>query len=140
MHALFDAREILGRERRVAREIVIEAGVGRGAERDLRLGIEFLHRLGHDVRGVVADDLQRLGRGRGDDGDRGVAVEARGEVARLAVDHDGERRLGQARADRRRNLGAGDRAEEMTLLAVGQGDGDAAGVQGLNGLTHGDGV
>ena len=77
------------------------------------------------------------GEARGDDGDLGVAVDAGGEVARLAVDHDGERGLGQARADRGRELGAGDRAGEMALLAVGQGDGDAAGVDGLHRITHG---
>src|SRR5262249_22320900 len=45
-HALLDAREVVGRERRCAREIVIKAGVGRRAEGDLRFGIELLDRLG----------------------------------------------------------------------------------------------
>ena len=61
----------------VAREIVIEAGLGRRAEGHLGLGIELLHRLGHDMGGVVADDLERFGRVAGDDGDLGVALDRR---------------------------------------------------------------
>ena len=45
----------------VAREIVIEAVLGRRAEGDLGAGIKLLHRLGHDMGAVVADHLQRIG-------------------------------------------------------------------------------
>jgi hypothetical protein len=126
MHALLDALEILGREWRVAREIVIEAGLRRRAERHLRLGIEFLHRLGHDMCRVMPQDLERLGRVARQDGDAGVAANRRREVLRLAIDLDGERRLGEAGADRLRDLGAGHRPGKTLHLAVGKGDVDGS--------------
>ncbi len=59
-HLLLDALEILVGEVPVrAVEIVVEAVVDRGAERDLRAGEQPLHRVGHHVGGGVADDLPR---------------------------------------------------------------------------------
>src|SRR6185437_12602376 len=46
VHALLDLHEVVRREWRGACKIVIEAGLGRGTEGHLRLGIELLHRLG----------------------------------------------------------------------------------------------
>ena len=103
-HARLDLFEILGRERRVAREIVIEAVLGRRAEGDLRLGVELLDRLGHDVRGVVTDDFEPVRLVAGDDRDLGVMVDDGREVARAAVKLQRDRRLGEAGADRRRKL------------------------------------
>ena len=86
-HPLFDLFEVFGREGLGAGEIVIKAGLGRRAEGDLGLGIEFLDRLGHDVGGVVAQDFEPLGRHS-----RVMIATAaswsitRGEVARPAVD------------------------------------------------------
>ena len=99
-HPLLDLLEVFRGERLVAGEIVIEAGLGRGAEGDLGLGIKLLDRLGHHVGGVVAQDLEPLGRFAGDDCDRGVMVDHGGEVARPAVDLDGDRRLGEPGSDR----------------------------------------
>ena len=53
-HALLDLGEVLRRERLVAHEVVVEAVLRRGTERDLRAGIELLHRLGEHMRCVVA--------------------------------------------------------------------------------------
>ena len=86
MHALLDLHEVFGREGLGAREIVIEAGLGRGTEGHLRLGIEFLHRLGHDMRRVVADDLDRFGRIARQDRELGVVVDRPGQVAGFAVE------------------------------------------------------
>ena len=63
-HLLLDRRQLLLGEGAVLggrREVVIEAVVGRRAEGDLRSGKQVLHRLGEDVREVVADQLERLG-------------------------------------------------------------------------------
>ena len=129
-HPLLDPREIFGGERLGAGEIVIKPGVGRRAEGDLRVGVELLDRLGHDVSGVVAQDLEPLGGLAGDDRDRGVMVDRSGEVARPAVDPDRDRRLGQPRPDRRGNLGAGDRPGKLALFAVRQGHDDRWAGQG----------
>ena len=87
----------------VAREIVIEAGLGRRAERDLRLGIQLLDRLGHHMRRVMAQDLDPLRRVARDDRDGGVMVDHGREIARAAVDLDRDRRLGETGADRGRD-------------------------------------
>ena len=62
-HLLLDRGQILVGEHAAAlgrREVVIETVVGRRAEGDLRAGIQLLHRLGEDVREVVADQLERV--------------------------------------------------------------------------------
>ena len=64
-HALLDRGEIVRRERLVAGEIVIEAVLDRRAEGDLGAGIELLHRLGQHMGAVVAQQLERVGMGRG---------------------------------------------------------------------------
>ena len=52
-------------------EVVVEAVLDRRADRDLRARVEVEHRRGEHVRGVVADQLERLGRAVGDDLDLG---------------------------------------------------------------------
>ena len=92
----------------LGREVVIEAVVGRRAEGDLRAGQQRLHRLGEHMRIVVARELERVGLvARGDQRELGVAVERPVEVAQLAVDPRRERRLGEARPDRRGDVGRG---------------------------------
>ncbi len=118
-HARLDHREILRRERLVAGEIVVEAGFGRRPEGDLGAGIELLHCLGQDVRRVVAQQRQRVGMLAGDDLHPGIAVDDGGEIAQRAVDLDGERRLGEARADRGGERAAAQRRVEAALAAVG---------------------
>ena len=58
-HALFDRREILGRERLVAEEVVVEAVLDHRANGDLRSRPERLHGFGENVRCVVADQFER---------------------------------------------------------------------------------
>ena len=74
--------------------------------------------------GVVAQQLEGVGMGPGDDLDPGVAaIEAarsRGSPSIL----NGERRLGEARADRGGQLGAGDRPVEPARGTVGERDRD----------------
>ena len=54
-HALLDALHVLGRERARDGEVVVEAVSGGWPDRELRLGEDVEHGLGHDVRGGVAD-------------------------------------------------------------------------------------
>src|SRR5260221_14294038 len=109
-HARLELRQILGGERRVTGEIVIEAGLGRRAERDLDVGIELLRRLSENMRRIVAQHLERLGHIAGDDGDPGVPLDRRGEILELAVDADHHGGLGEAGADRGGDLAAGHRS------------------------------
>ena len=69
-HLRLDRREVLGRERPLVREIVVEAVLDHRADRHLRVGKQLLHRVGEQVRGRVAQDLEALGILVGDDGER----------------------------------------------------------------------
>ena len=88
-------------------EVVVEAVLDRRADRDARAGIEVEHRRREHVRGVVADQLERLGRALGHDLDPLPVGERTREVADVAVDLDGERGAREAGADRGRQVGAG---------------------------------
>src|SRR5947207_2242922 len=96
-HALLDALEIVRRERRRTREVVIKPGLGRRAKGNLRFGIELLDRLGHDMGRVVAQDLDTLRHISGDDRDRGVMIDQRREIARSASTLVGTPALGSPR-------------------------------------------
>ena len=119
VHALFDGNEVFRGERRLAREIVVEAVLDRRADGHLRARIQLLHRLRHDVRGVVADEVERLGVLRGDDGERRVGVDHMAGINQLAVDLAGERRLGEAGADAGGDLGDGHRRIELSDRTIG---------------------
>ena len=105
-HAGLDALEVrLGEVLAVRQlEVVVEAVGDRGADRVLRPGKEVEDRLGHQVRRRVAQHLAALVRVRGDDRDVRVVVDRAGEVDLGAVDDHGDRRLGEALADRRRDV------------------------------------
>ncbi len=75
LHLLFDLRQVVGREGALVGEVVIEAVVDHRADRDLRAGEQALHGLRQQVRGGMAQDIQRLGALLGDDLERGVMVD-----------------------------------------------------------------
>ena len=87
-HLLFDLRQIVGRERRVAREVVIEAVLDRRADGHLRAGEKLLHRHGEHMRRVVPDQLQRFRVFLGDDADLRVVLDGAEQVPLLAVDFE----------------------------------------------------
>ena len=95
VHALLDALEILRRERRAAREVVVEAVLDGRADRHLRLGIELLDGLGHDVRRVVAQQLEPVGRRPRHDLDR--VRRARSAASGLSAHRRSARRPRRAR-------------------------------------------
>ena len=122
VHALFDARQILGREGLVTREIVIEAVLDGGTDGHLGAGVELLDGLGQDMGGIVPDQLQRLRTLAGDDLDRGVFRDRQIEIAQLAVDLDSERRLGEAGADVTRDFFTRGRVIVFAHAPVGKRD------------------
>jgi hypothetical protein len=123
-HAGLDPGQILGRERLVPVEVVIEAVLDRRADRDLGAGEQVLHRLGHDVRAVVPDHRQRLGVLGADQADLRVVRDRPVEVPQSTVDLDDEGTLGKALGDHPRHLHPGHAAREGARAPVGKGKGD----------------
>ena len=121
-------------------EVVVEAVLDGRADGVLGARPEAQDGLRHDVRGGVAQDLERLGVVglERDDGERVAVVERRGDVdeARLGGGASGAsvrrapRRghaardggLRQSRADRRRRVVHGRAVVEFERGAVGEGD------------------
>ena len=58
LHLRFDLREVVRRERLLAREVVVEPVLDHRPDRHLRAGEQLLHRLRHHVRRIVAQQLQ----------------------------------------------------------------------------------
>ncbi len=130
VHPRFDLGEIVGLERGVAREIVIEAGIDGRADGDLGSRIEVLHRHGEDMRRVMADHLEGFRVLAGDDPKARVGLDGTENVPFLAIYLDGQGCLGQARTDGGSHVGTRHAARERHRLAVGQGDSDVGRWQG----------
>ena len=104
-------------------EVVVEAVLDRRADRDLHAGVEPPHRLGEQVRGRVAEDVERVGVGlvaRGQDLDRLAVGERRAQVAHAPVRADEHRLLGELRPDRARGVEPGRAVGKFKLRAVGE--------------------
>src|SRR3989454_6479921 len=78
-HLVLDPRDVLRRERLRFEEVVVEAVLDGGADGDLHLGKQTLHRLGHDVRGGGTEGRER----------RRVAVELAGQPEMTIFFRDG---------------------------------------------------
>jgi hypothetical protein len=98
-HLRFDLRQVVERERRIAREVVIEAVLDGRADGDLRTGEQLLHRLGHHMARVVADGVEDGGIVAHQKFDLGVGHDRPVEIAKLAVDAGQGRALGQRGRD-----------------------------------------
>ena len=121
-HPRLDLFQIVWRKRLIAGKIVIEPVLDRRANGDLRARIEFLHRLRHHMRRIVSHQLQRVFILARDDADLGIVLDQPGQIAHLAVQPDGKRRLGKTGADISRQRRAGDRGVEAACAAVGKSD------------------
>ena len=122
-HAGLDALEVLGRERLLDVEVVVEAVVDRRPDRELRAREEVGDRLRHHVGGRVADDRAALV-GIGRDRLHGRAVgHLAGEVHGLPVDASGHD-LAADRTDGLQGLAGGGAAGQLGGRSVGALDGD----------------
>ncbi len=119
-HLLFDRRQVVGGERLVAEEIVIEAVLDHRPDGDLRAGIELLHGLGHHMGGIVADEFQRAGIVTGDDLDRPVCLYAVAEVGQPAVQRHRHRLLGERFGNAFGDLAAGDAGSKIANGIIGE--------------------
>ncbi len=79
-HALLDGVEVFRRERRLAVEIVVEAILDHGPDRDLRAGVETLDGLGQHMSGIVADEGQGPRIVSRQEFDPGIGVERIAEI------------------------------------------------------------
>ncbi len=122
LHPRLDFLQVLGMEAGRIGEVVVEAVLDHRADGDLGLGVELLHRLGQQVGGGVADDLEAFRVPVGDDGDLGVVLHHVGGVHQPPVHLAGERRLGEPGADVLGDLVHRDRFTEFSARAVGERD------------------
>ena len=116
VHPRFDRSEVIGRERLVAEEVVVEAVLDHRADRHLRAGEEPLHRLGEHMRAVVPDQFQRCRVVAGDDLDLSPVRDAVGKIGEHAIHPHRDRLLGERPRDRLRQ-GRSRRAVGKSRLA-----------------------
>ena len=94
-HLRLDLRQVVGGERLVPEEVVVEAVFDHRADGHLRAGVKLLHRLGHHVRRVVANKLERARIVARHDLDPGVLVDLVGKVGEISVEGHRHRLLGK---------------------------------------------
>ncbi|GJE70498.1 hypothetical protein CHKEEEPN_2036 [Methylorubrum podarium] len=120
-HLRLDLREVLGRERLVLGEVVVEAVLDDGADRHLGAGPERLHRLRQHVGAVVADQFERPRVVAREELDRSVVLDDVVEVAHRAVERHGDRALGERLGDALHHGPTGHRGVVRAGVAVGEG-------------------
>ena len=144
-HARLDTFEVVGGERLVAGEVVVKTVLDGRAEGDLGLGVKLLHRLGQNMGGVMAQQLEDLVGRRvvaGDDLQREVARDRRQQVDETAVVARGEGGLGEAVTDIGGDVGGRGAGGVSSPAAVGQGNLNLArwvGIRHRSGLGQGAG-
>ena len=122
LHLGLDLLEVFRMERAFEREVVIEAVVDHGADGDLRRRVQRLHGLRQQVSRGMANDFQRFRALVRDDSQLCICGQRVAGIHELAVDHTGQRRLRQARADGRSHLSDRYGLIEAALATVGQRD------------------
>ena len=105
-------------------EVVVEAVLDGRADRELGTWEQSRHRLRHDVRCRVPQDVASFRRCGGDDRDRGAITEGGGEVGLLSIDDRGDRRLLEAGADGGGQVERGGIVGQFAVGAVGERDRD----------------
>ncbi len=122
-HLGLERLEILGCERLLDFEVVIEAVVDGGTETDLRVGTQPAHRRREHMRSRMAQHLQRARILLGDDRECPALPQRRYEVLDLPVNRDGDGRQQQAGADGGHDvLGEGAR-RDLSDGAIGKCEG-----------------
>jgi len=116
LHLRFDGRQLVGRERLVPFEVVVEAAVDDRAHADLHVGPQLLHGVGQDVRRRVTVDLERVLRWGEDDLQRAVLAQREGHVHQPAVHLGGDGVAGEPRPD-----GPGDLPDRRARVHLADG-------------------
>ena len=84
VHFVFDFFEIFGSERLLAKKFVEKAGVDRGADAELYVGIKLHHRGGEKMCRGMAKDVERVGIFFGEDLELDVVIERATQVDQFA--------------------------------------------------------
>ncbi len=121
-HLGFDRREVLGCERRVAREVVVESVLDHRADGHLCRRPQRLHGLRQHVGAVVADQFQRARVGAVEELDAGIAVDRVGEIGDDAVERHRHGALGQRLGDPVHHAPSGHGLVVGAGVAVGEGE------------------
>ncbi len=122
-HLLLEALEVGVGDRLGELEVVVEAVGDRRPDRDFRSREQSARGLGEEVRGRVAQHVERVGIlpvARRQEVDRGAVRQRQTQVARLAVHLDQHRLLGQLRPDRARGVEPGRAVGQLELRSVGE--------------------
>ena len=123
-HLRLDGGEVLGRERLVAEEVVVEAVLDDRADRHLRAREKLLHRFGKHVRAVVADQFERCRVVPCHDCDRRVTREPVGKIGEHTIDLHRHRFFGQRLGDRGCDFRTAYAGGVVALRAVWESDRD----------------
>ena len=123
-HFLFNGLEILGRERLVAEEVVVEAVLDHWTDGDLGARPQRLHGFGEHVRGVVPDQLQRARILPGEEFDFAVALYWVAQIREHAVERHRDGALGERRRDFLGNVETGGSVRIFATRAIGEGQRD----------------
>ncbi len=122
LHFRFNRGQVFRGERALVGEVVIEAVVDHRADGDLRAGKQPLHGLRQQVRGGMAQDVQRLGGFFGHDGQRSIVVDAVAGIHQFVIHFASQGRLGQASADTGGHFGHRHRIVKRAYGTIGKGD------------------
>ena len=136
LHLGFDRREVAVAEGAVVGEldVVVELVLEGRAVHELGFGHDPLDRLGHNVRGGVADEVQRVLADLpiallvGHDLELAITVEHARDIAELAINLAAQRRGGELGADGRCDIASAHGSGEGFLRTVGKGDGGHVGL------------
>jgi hypothetical protein len=123
-HLRLDRREVLGRERLVAEEVVIEAVLDDRPDRHLCAGEQLLHRFRQHVGAVMADELQRGRVVARDDLDPVAVGKLIRKVSKPVVHLHRNGLLGERLGDRRGDDRAGRAVGNLAPCAVWERDRD----------------
>ena len=123
-HLVFDRAEILRRERLVAEEIVVEAVLDHRSDGHLRTRPQGLHRLGENMGGVVADQLQRARIIAGEKLDLRITLDCFREIDHGSIERHRNGAFGERGRDALGDLDAGDVASILPARTVRKGQRD----------------
>ena len=119
-HLRLDLGEVLGRERLVAGEVVVEPVLDHRADGDLGLRPQGLHGLRQDVGAIVPDQFQAARVGTVEEFDAHIRIDQVVEVADPPVERHGDGALGEALGDALHDGTAGHRGVVAAGIAVGE--------------------
>ena len=119
-HALFDGRQIFGRERARIGKVVVKAVFDDRTNGDLRFGKQLFHRVGQQVGRRVADDFQPLGIFGGQQSDLRILLDQVGQIDEFTVNTSRNGGLGQTGADIGSKVGRGERLVEPAHRSIWQ--------------------